>query len=321
MQELKQRLAVELPHIEAALAVAVENLPQSVRPVVQHVFAAGGKRLRPFLVVLTARLLGYAQQDIYKLAATMEMLHAATLLHDDVLDGAMTRRGAVAAHTLFTVPVTILAGDALLAEANRMVADFDNVHMCRCFSEATVQTAHGEILEIQYAHCLEQSEHIYTEIVRGKTAWLLRASCMLGALCAQADAIALQHMATYGEKLGMAFQMVDDALDFAPESLTGKPSGGDVREGKLTPPVRLYRQWLSDEQRSIFDTAFTKGTYSAEDAARIGEDICRQGFDTQTRHMAGQALQQACDALHALPQGAETVILQQMTDYVQHRQK
>ena len=114
---LKARLALELPPINAALERAAQGLPEPVRPVAQHIFEAGGKRLRPLLTVLTARLLGYEHADIYDLAVTMEMLHAATLLHDDVLDNAASRRGKPAAHTIFEVTPTILAGDALLAEA------------------------------------------------------------------------------------------------------------------------------------------------------------------------------------------------------------
>ena len=145
---LKARLALELPPVNAALERAAHGLPEPVRPVALHIFEAGGKRLRPLLVVLTARLLGYERADIYDLAVTMEMLHAATLLHDDVLDNAASRRGKPAAHTIFDVTPTILAGDALLAQANALVAGFGDPRLSLCFSEATSRTAAGEILEI-----------------------------------------------------------------------------------------------------------------------------------------------------------------------------
>ncbi len=321
MHELKARLAQELPHIEKALSDVCSGLPPAVRPVAQHIFSAGGKRLRPFLTILVARLFSYANQDLYSLAVSMEMLHAATLLHDDVLDDALVRRGHPAAHTLFDVTSTILAGDALLASANTLVSTFDDIRLCRCFSEATLRTANGEILEIQYMHRLDQGPEIYNEIVLGKTAWLLRASCFLGALRAGASEQELEAVGTYGQELGIAFQIVDDALDFAPESLTGKPSGGDILEGKLTPPIRLYREQLSPAERDAFDAAFTQGTFTKDDAARMGTEICRKGFDTHTRHMAGEALHRARQALHALPQGDENIILRQMTDFVQNRQK
>ncbi len=321
MQELKTRLAEELPHIEKAIDRMLFSLPKPVHAIAQHIFAAGGKRIRPFLCVLVARMFGYGKDDIYDLAITMEMLHAATLLHDDVLDKAETRRGKPAAHTLYNVTSTILAGDALLSAANAMVADFGDVRLCRCFSEATMHTAAGEILEIEHLRNVAQGADIYEEIVLGKTAWLLRASCVLGALQAKAQTESLLHVAEYGQGIGMAFQMVDDALDFAPESITGKPTGGDLREGKLTPPVRLYREYLQGKEREAFDAAFVNGTFSAAEAARIGEEICRLGYDAKTREMASSALQKAANALAVLPKGSEQTLLQQMILYVQQRQK
>ena len=138
---LKARLALELPPINKALSRAAEGLPHPVRPIARHIFEAGGKRLRPLLTILMARLLGYDKKDIYDLAVTMEMLHAATLLHDDVLDNADTRRGKPAAHTIFNATSTILAGDAMLAHANALVAQCGDPRLCLCFSEATSRTA------------------------------------------------------------------------------------------------------------------------------------------------------------------------------------
>ncbi len=325
MQHLKERLGEEFPHVEEALQRAITLVPAPARPMAEHIFSAGGKRLRPFLMVLTARLFGYTSADIYDLAVSMEMLHAATLLHDDVLDNASFRRGVPAAHTLFTTTSTILAGDAILSAANLLVASYDDIRLCRCFSEATMQTAAGEILEIEYLRRLDQDDQVYEAIVLGKTAWLLRASCVMGALRAGAHEKEVAAMATYGQELGMAFQMVDDALDFAPEELTGKPSGGDLCEGKLTPPIRLYRESLQDGAREVFDAAFTAGKISADEAARIGADICRRGFDTQTRQKAGEALQRAKRALDSLPGytfgKVERNLLLEMADYVQKRQK
>ncbi len=321
MQELKGCLAEELPCIEAAIEKMIGSLPSSVQPIASHIFAAGGKRLRPFLCILVARMFGYKKDDIYDLSVSMEMIHAATLLHDDILDKALTRRGKPAAHTVFNVNSTILAGDALLAAANSVVAGFGDVRLCHCFAEATMRTAAGEILEIEHLRNLTQDAHVYDEIVLGKTAWLLRASCVLGALQANADQGALEHVATYGEELGIAFQLVDDALDCAPESVTGKPTGGDIREGKLTPPIKFYQMHLQGQERVAFEEAFMAGSFTAAEAASIGEEICRLGFDKKTRNMAEHCLQKAAKALVCLPQGPQNNILQQMIAYVQHRQK
>lgn len=318
---LKARLALELPPINAALNRAARALPEAVRPVAQHIFDAGGKRLRPLLTVLTARLCGYDDEDIYDLAVTLEMLHAATLLHDDVLDNAATRRGQPAAHTLFDVTPTILAGDALLSHANSMVADYGDPRLCRCFSEATSRTATGEILEIAAQRRVGTSAEQYEEIVRGKTAWLIRAACQMGALRAGAPDALVEAAAAYGENVGMAFQMVDDALDFAPESETGKPTGGDVREGKLTPPLRMYRGSLSENERAAFDGAFAAGLMTAADAEAIAGRIRAAGYDVRTRQQAEQFLDRAREALLCLPDRPERALMLQMADYVRDRKK
>lgn len=320
MHELKQRLATELPHLEAALRDATAALPAPARPVAEHILTAGGKRLRPFLTVLTARLLGYTG-NIYPLAVSMEMLHAATLLHDDVLDGADTRRSKAAAHTLFGVTTTILSGDALLAGANLLVARHGDVRLSVCFAEATAQTVAGEILEIEYLRRVDQPAHIYNTVVLGKTAWLLRAACAMGAITAGATTDQVDAAQCYGENLGMAFQMVDDALDFAPAAVTGKPSGGDLREGKLTPPVRLYRESLDEAQRAAFDAAFSEGAFNQFHADTIGAAICRMGLDARTRNLAGEYLRKALAHLDDLPDGVERPVLRQMADYIQNRSK
>ena len=316
---LKQRLAQELAPIGAALARATERLPGPVRPVARHILEAGGKRLRPFLTVLMARLLGDQSPRIYELAVTMEMLHAATLLHDDVLDDAANRRGRPAAHTQFGVAQAILAGDALLSGANAQVAEFDDPRLCRCFATATSETAAGEILEIAAQRRVDVSAEEYAAIVRGKTAALIAASCEMGALAAGAAPEAVACAASYGENLGMAFQIVDDALDFAPETVTGKPMGGDVREGKLTPPLRFYRLHLPENERAAFDAAFVCGMLSAADAAGISARVREAGFDTRAREEAGAYLRAAREALLRLPDAPERRVLVEMTDYVRDR--
>ncbi|MDR3320142.1 MAG: polyprenyl synthetase family protein [Desulfovibrio sp.] len=321
MKTLKSSFAEELPRIEAALAAAAEELPMPVQPIARHILDASGKRLRPFLTLLFARLLGPAKADMYRLAATLELLHAATLLHDDVLDNSRSRRGREAAHTVFDVSSVILGGDALLSHANAIVASFDDMRMTRCFSEATSSTAAGEILEIAAKGRADVSRQDYEQMVRGKTACLIRAACEIGALAAGAGAEQVLSAAVYGENLGMAFQMVDDALDFAPEEITGKPTGGDVREGKLTPPLRLYRESLSTEKRAAFDAAFACGLMTEDDAKIIAERIRQAGHDALTRVEAQCYLHNALAALNALPDGPESSLLREMCAYVRDREK
>ena len=318
---LKTRLALELPAISHALDQAVDALPASVHAIARHILNAGGKRLRPFLTVLFARLWGYRDTDIYPLAAAMEMLHAATLLHDDVLDEAIVRRGKTAAHMSFGIVPAILAGDALLAHANKLVAGYGDCRLSACFSEAMIRTAAGEIQEFDCRRRVDQSSEMYNEIISGKTAWLIRASCEVGALRAGADQRALDMAAQYGLQLGMAFQLVDDALDFAPQEITGKPSCGDVREGKLTPPLRLYREHLAPVERAAFDSRFCAGALDDAAVQLIGARIRELGFDVRGRRLADAHLEKARATLYGLPDAPERSILEHMLAYVRDREK
>jgi octaprenyl-diphosphate synthase len=318
---LQNRFAAELPAISRALDQAADALPASVKPIALHILNAGGKRLRPFLTVLFARLWGYRDNDIYPLAAAMEMLHAATLLHDDVLDEAVMRRASPAAHVLFGVVPAILAGDALLSHASKLVTGYGDCRLSSCFSEATLRTATGEIQEIDYRRRVDQPPEIYVQIITDKTAWLIRASCEMGALRAAADQQGLELAAQYGLQLGMAFQLVDDALDFAPPDKTGKPSCGDVREGKLTPPLRLYREHLSPAERAAFDASFCSDNLDNAAALAIGARIRELGFDARGRQLADAHLEKASAALHGLPDTPERSILEHVIAHVRDREK
>ena len=317
---LQTRLAAELPAATRALDGIAGALPVSVQPLARHILHAGGKRLRPFLTVLFARLWAYRADDIYPLAAAMEILHAATLLHDDVLDEAVTRRGAPAAHTLFGIVPAILAGDALLSHANRLVAGYGDCRLSACFAEATLRTAAGEIREIDFRRRVDQPPEVYDEIITGKTAWLIRASCEMGALRAGADPRGLDAAARYGLELGRAFQLVDDALDFAPPEITGKPSCGDVLEGKLTPPLRLYREQLAPDARAAFDADFCSGGMDAAAAQAVGARIRELGLDEAGRQLANAHLESARAALREMPDAPERELLEAMLAHVRDRE-
>lgn len=317
-QALNERLAGELPAINAALFAALDGVPAPARPVAEHILKAGGKRLRPFLCVIMARLFGFRGDAVYPLAASMEMLHAATLLHDDVLDNAATRRGSPAAHTIYPVAAVILGGDALLARGNAIVAEWGEPALCACFSRATSETAAGEIMEIDSLCRPELDQEAYEAIALGKTGCLIGAACRMGALCAGAGEAGAALAARYGEKLGIAFQMVDDALDFAPESQTGKPCGGDLREGKMTPPLRLFRAALAGGERAEFDRKFAGRLFSEDEVADISGRIRSLGLDMKTRELANARLAEALACLDGLP-GGERACLEGAAAYVRDR--
>lgn len=320
MQELLEYLTLKQPQINATLAAETAQLNALVQPVVSHVLTAGGKRLRPLLTLLTAATLGYTDDDIYPLACSVELLHSATLMHDDIIDDAELRRGKPAAHTQFGNTKTVLAGDVLLAQANLVVARYNDSRLTQCIAEAIVETATGEIEEIEYLHSTNHSQQTYIDIIKGKTAFLLQASCIMGAIKAGGSDEQIAAASDFGMNLGIAFQIVDDALDFAVSTKSiGKPVAGDLREGKLTPPLLMYLNILEGAERDDFVTKFEAGTFSEEEICFVAKQIRGLGLDDATRELADSYLDKAQQALEILPACPERKILLQTLDYVKSR--
>jgi len=322
MHDLKAFIASELPFINRALKRETETLHPLVRPVADHILDAGGKRLRPVLTLLTARGLGATGDNLHSVACSLEFLHSATLLHDDILDSADLRRGRPAAHLDFGEHKTILAGDALLALANDIVARTGDPDMTRCISQAIIQTATGEILEIAAVRDATLTSERYLEIITGKTAYLIQASCELGARMAGASPDMIEKARGYGVNLGIAFQLVDDALDYSSsEDTSGKPRGGDLREGKFTLPLLLFLESLDEEERSALANGLAGETLSEEELDAVTARIDTEGFAAATRTAAEQYLADARACLAAFPPAPEKKLLETVLNYVLVREK
>lgn len=307
------------PLIAKELSTEISGLPGSICPVARHVLESGGKRLRPVLVMLFAEALGRGGSEILPLACALELLHSATLLHDDIMDHAGLRRGRPTAHRVFGVTETVLAGDALLALANLIVARYGDVRLSQCLAEATMRTACGQMLEIANTGNIEQSFEEYLDIIQGKTAWMLRASCLMGAIFAGATDSESAAAAEYGVSLGIAFQMVDDALDFSTSKETGKPVGGDLREYKCTLPLFLYLQTLDETERLILHGKFKNRELTEEDIAFLTERICELGFDMRARDIAVTHLDKALQSIAAYPPSAAKNALYDAVRFIRER--
>jgi len=320
MSKLSDFFSRELPRINATLEQELAQLNPLVKEVGEHILLSGGKRLRPMLTILTARCLGYQDQDIYPLACSLEFLHSATLIHDDILDSADTRRGQTACHLAFGLHRTVLAGDALLALANLIVARYDIPAMNYCVAQAIMRTATGEVEEIAQIRCPKPDRAAYLEIIKGKTADLIRAACSCGAMLARTDQETLEHADSFGLNVGMAFQLVDDALDYAAEhELLGKPLGGDLREGKITLPLILYLQTLQEDQQGKLLHKMAHDDLSDPEMKRIIAEIQEMGLDKKVREEAGEYLQLAGQALVSFPETPEKSLLQEIVEVVRSR--
>ncbi|MBU1003855.1 MAG: polyprenyl synthetase family protein [Proteobacteria bacterium] len=321
MNDILHYLQGELPRINAFLDAEADKLDPIVQPAVKHVLRAGGKRLRPLLTVLTARAFE-TQADIYPLACSLELLHSATLLHDDILDAAELRRGQETAHLAFGKGSTILAGDVLLALANRLVAEYGLPRLTLVLSEAIMRTATGEVKEIANVRNTALTHDEYMEIITGKTAYLFQAAAECGAILSGRGPEAEQAAHDYGLNLGIAFQLVDDALDYvSPSDVMGKHSGGDLREGKMTLPFISYIKSLDEALRSELLARFTADAFTDEDIQRIAAEVVAGGHAQTTRDAARHFADEARKALSAFPENAETDLMAAILDFVISREK
>ncbi len=242
MNDLKQRILAEnkkdLAEIETQLSENLKPYLDLVSEVAHHILFAGGKRLRPLLLVLSGRICGYTDKYAKTVSSALEYLHAATLLHDDIIDDAVLRRGQTVAHSVYGNAVTVLVGDFLLARALSICADSGKIKVIHIISELTENMSTGEVHQLMRKGDITLTEDEYLEVIRRKTAVLFQAACTVSAVIAEASAEKEQALSDYGYNLGLAFQMVDDLFDYTMDTdALGKEVGADLREGKLTLPI------------------------------------------------------------------------------------
>src|SRR5580692_2582165 len=218
-----------------------------------HIIAAGGKRLRPILTLAAAQLCGYRGQRHQKLATCVEFIHTATLLHDDVVDASNLRRGGPSANVLFGNEASVLVGDYLFSRAFQLMVEDGSIDVLRILSTASAIIAEGEVMQLTTTNDSTTSEQTYLEVVRAKTAELFAAACRIGAVVASRPASEEEALRTYGLNLGIAFQIIDDVLDYSAEQARlGKTVGDDFREGKMTLPVILAVNRGSEAERAFW---------------------------------------------------------------------
>ncbi|MDQ7835270.1 MAG: polyprenyl synthetase family protein [Humidesulfovibrio sp.] len=322
MNELRAYFMREIPGIDAFLAAEADKLDGLVREVARHVLLSGGKRIRPMLTILFARAMGHKADDILSIACALEMLHTATLLHDDVLDQALVRRGKTSAHVAFGTTETILAGDVLLALANKLGADYDIPRLNALLARGIMATADGEIRELAHTKNPTADRGAYMDIIIGKTAKLIETACRCGAALTSRDRAQEELAGAYGLNLGIAFQLVDDALDYTvSEDEMGKPAGGDLREGKMTLPLILHLESLTKEKADDILAALKENRLTAEQAEGIVMDVREKGLAEETRKAAAGYVAAAVKELEALPASPEREVLAQAAEYVLTRRK
>ena len=300
------RLIVERMHSQVAL------IPQ----LAAHIVAAGGKRLRPLLTLAASKLCGYSGQRHVALAACVEFIHTATLLHDDVVDESKKRRGRPTANLLWDNKSSVLVGDYLFARSFQLMTECGSLEVVTTLANASAVISEGEVLQLTAAQNLETGTEIYLNVVRGKTAALFSAACEVGAMVADATDAQRQALFTYGDALGIAFQMADDLLDYGGTSAIGKNIGDDFRERKLTLPVILAVEKADASERAFWVRVIEKGDQREGDLEEALRLMKAHGTLEATRVEAQAWADKARAALSALPDHPLRGILGDVASYV-----
>ncbi len=285
-----------------------------------HIVAAGGKRLRPLLTLASARLCGYEGTRHIELAACVEFIHTATLLHDDVVDESVLRRGLSSANAVFGNKASVLVGDFLFARAFQLMVADGSLKVLGILSHAAATIAEGEVLQLVTQNDLSTSEERYLDVVRGKTAALFDAACRVGAVVADRPVTEEQALSEYGANLGMAFQLVDDALDYSADQMTlGKTVGDDFREGKITLPVLAAYHAGSAEERAFWVRTIEASEQNDADLDRAMAMMDARGAISATLRHAGRFVADAKAALAVFPDSPVRQALLDVADFTVSR--
>jgi octaprenyl-diphosphate synthase len=293
-------IAGDMRGMDAVIEQRLSSEVALIGQISRYIVAAGGKRLRPALLLLMCGALGYKGEQRLNLAAVVEFIHTATLLHDDVVDESTLRRGRETANEAFGNPASVLVGDFLYSRAFQMMVDAGDMRIMRTLAEATNVIAEGEVQQLMNMHDASLSEEDYVRVIRSKTAKLFEASARLGALLSQSPLEVEAACADYGQALGTAFQVIDDVLDYDGDvAEMGKNLGDDLREGKVTLPLIIAMQRGTEQERQILQQAIETG--GTEKMAEIVAIVQRTGALDATRASAAVQAQRAVDALSVLP--------------------
>jgi octaprenyl-diphosphate synthase len=308
----------------AAVDALIIDRMQSDVPVIpllaEHIVAAGGKRMRPLITVAAARAAGGSMDNPVKLAAAVEFIHTATLLHDDIVDASDMRRGRVAAHLIWGAPSSVLVGDFLFARAFELMVETGQMQALGILARASAVIAEGEVLQLTRAHDLNLEQDTYLQIISAKTAELFAAAAEVGAVGAGADETVTAALRSYGLNLGLAFQLADDALDYGGSSeALGKNAGDDFREGKVTLPLLLAMARTRGREDAFWERTINKGERSEDDFRRARELIIGTGSVTATLDTAGDYADAAKGALKILPKSDWRDALDQLADFAVSR--
>lgn len=317
MQAALELIGNDLRAVEEQFRKDLASDVPLIRKVGEYVLSSGGKRIRPAMLLLAARLCNYTGDQAIPLASVIEFIHTATLLHDDVVDSATLRRGQASANTLWGNEASVLIGDFLFSKSFSLMVGVGSLDVLRIMSQATTVIAEGEVMQLLYTGDLDLTEEKYISVVRAKTAVLLSAACQCGAILGKAPAEQEQALAEFGMELGIAFQLMDDLLDYtASEADFGKSIGHDLEEGKMTLPLIHTLRHCSADERARIAAIIEQDELSTREFAWVTELVQRQGGIDYTIERARSCVESCRRHLASFPDSRCKEALLELAEYV-----
>ncbi len=311
---LREFIADDLRAVDDVIRRRLSSEVVLIRQIADYIIGGGGKRLRPVLLILAARAWGYEGRHHHELAAVIEFIHTATLLHDDVVDQSALRRGRPTANSLFGNAAAVLVGDFVYSRAFQMMVSVESMKVLRVLADATNVIAEGEVLQLMNCRDPDLDEEGYLRVIRYKTAKLFQAATQLGAILGGAGEAIEEAMASYGAHLGTAFQLIDDVLDYSGDhAVIGKNVGDDLAEGKTTLPLIYAMKHGTERQAKLVRHAIESG--GLEELSAVLEAIRASGALEYAREQARAESRTACAALEAIPRSNYRDNLLQLADF------
>ena len=316
LQPLMSLVADDMHGVNAVILDRMQSKVALIPELAGHLIAGGGKRMRPMLTLGCAALLGYSGTRHQKLAAAVEFIHTATLLHDDVVDGSGLRRGKQTANLIWGNPATVLVGDFLFSRAFELMVEDGSLRVLKILSHASAVIAEGEVEQLTTQRRIETDEEQYLTIISAKTAALFAAACRIAPVVAEASEEAECALERYGKYLGIAFQLVDDVLDYgSTDAVMGKGVGDDFRDGKVTLPVILAYARGTDDERTFWRSAMAGERSSDEDLNRAIRLLQNSDALSETLERARQYGRRALDALGGFPSSKAKSALSEAVEF------
>ena len=316
LDHLQSLVAEDLREVNRVILEHMNSDVALIPTLAGHIIASGGKRLRPMLTLAAARMCGYSGTRQISLAACIEFIHTATLLHDDVVDESALRRGSATANAVWGNKPSVLVGDFLFSRAFQLSVADGSLKVLAILANTSAVLAEGEVMQLMTSNDTETSEAAYLDVITSKTATLFAAACQFGAIVAERPAVEEEGLTNYGLNLGIAYQLVDDALDyFAREATLGKAIGDDFREGKLTLPVVLSFRRGDEEERGFWRRTMEDGEQAPGDFEHAVALMERHGAIRDTLERARHYGAMARDSLAIFPDGAAKDSLRDVVDF------